>query len=71
MFIVNKMLITNNVSGIRDSNKLIKKFVKPKIEKLLKSKKLSKSQNLAKSRKILLKSGNLSNFSTIKTRPSF
>ena len=50
------MLIANKVNSIENSDKLIKKFIKPKIGKLfklknLKGKKLLKSRNLAKSRK--------------------
>ena len=60
VLIVNKILVTNNIGGIKSSNKLIKKFIKPKTAKLsklrnLKGKKLFKSQNLANSREKLSK----------------
>ena len=71
MFDTNKILTTNKISGIKNSNKSIEKFVKPKSKKLFKLKKLLKFQNLAKSKKKLSKSENLSNFDTKEIRSSF
>ena len=76
MLTANKVFIANKVDGIKNSNKLIEKFVKLKIRKLfkskkLKSKKLSKSQNLAKLEKKLSKNRNLPNFGIKKARSSF
>ena len=83
VFIANKMLIANEVSGIKGGNESIKKCKKlSKIRKLLESLKLSKSGNLkgkksskfrksAKSRKKLSTSKNLSNFDTKKNKLSF
>ena len=65
MFIINKIFIINEIGNIKDNNKLMKKFIKPKTRKLF------KSQNLAKSRKKLSKNRNLPNFNAIKTRLSF
>ena len=58
VLIVIKILIINNIGSIKGSNKLIKKFIEPKTEKLsksrnLKDKKLFKSQNSAKLRQKL------------------
>ena len=47
MFIAKKIFITNELDGIQNSDKLIKKFVKPKIGKLFKFQK-SKSKRLVK-----------------------
>ena len=58
--------MTNEVSDIKDDNKLIEKY-----KKLLKTRKLFKSQKLAKLEKKLLKSRNLPNFNTKKNKPSF
>ena len=66
------MFVTNKVSGIKDGNKLIKKYGKLlKTRKLsksrnLKSKKLFKSEKLAKSEKKLLKNRNSSKLDTKK-----
>ena len=46
------MLIINETGNIKNSNKLIEKFIKPKTRKLSKSKKL-KSKKLAKFKKLL------------------
>ena len=77
IFITNKLLVTNKVGGIKgdSNNKLIEKFIKPKIKKLSKSQKLSKSRKskskkLAKSKK-LSKSRNLFKFATKKARLNF
>ena len=40
VFIANKIFIINKVDSFKDYNKLIKKFVKSKIEKLSKSRNL-------------------------------
>ena len=69
----------NKINRFSDSGndiKYTKKLKKPKNQKLcklgkLKSEKLFKFQNLAKLKKKLLKSGNLLNFNTKKTDPSF
>ena len=37
MFVINKVLTINENSSIEDNDKLIKKFIKPKIRKLFKS----------------------------------
>ena len=78
VLVPNKVLVADEVDGIEDDNKLIKKC-----EKLSKTRKLSKSQKLSKTRKSfksqksaklekkLLKSGNLSNFNTKKNEPNF
>ena len=51
LFVINKVLIANEIRDNKNSNKSIEKFVKLKIKKLSKSKKLFKAQNLAKSNK--------------------
>ena len=57
IFATNKILITykiftvNEINNIKNSDKLIKKFIKPKIRKLFKSGKL-KSKKLAKFKKL-------------------
>ena len=33
-FIANKIFVVNKISSIKDDNKLIEKFIKPKIRKL-------------------------------------
>ena len=60
VLIPNKILIANEVDGIEDSNKLIKKYGK-----------LLKTGKLAKSWKKLSKSGNLFKFDVKKNEPSF
>ena len=42
VFVTNKLLVANKFGDIKDSDELIKKFVKPKTKKLFKSQKLSK-----------------------------
>ena len=59
------MFIANKVNGIKNDDKLIKKFIKPKIRKLF------KSQKLAKLEKKLLKNKNLPNFKVKKNKSSF
>ena len=66
VFVANKMLATDKVGGIEDSNKLIEKC-----EKLSKIGKLSKFRKLAKPRKKLSKSENSPNFDAKKNKPSF
>ena len=56
IFFANKILIINEIDDIKSSDKLIEKFIKPKIKKLF------KSQKLAKLRKKLLKNKDLPNF---------
>ena len=59
------MFITNKIGGIKDNNKSIEKFIKPKIRKLF------KSQKLIKLKKKLLKNKNLSNFKIKENISSF
>ena len=66
VFIINKILTTNKVDGIKGNDELIKKC-----GELLKIRKLSKSQKLAKLKNDLSKSRNLSNFNTKKNRSNF
>ena len=67
MFVNKKIFITNKVNGIKDSNKLIEKYIKPKIGKQFNLRNL-KNQNffmfrkLAKLKKQLSNNGNLPKF---------
>ena len=40
ILIANKVLATNKIINIKDDNKLMKKFIKPKMQKLSKSRKM-------------------------------
>lgn len=51
-----KVLATNKIIGIKDDNKLKKKFIKPKMQKLSKSKTMLRSKNYQKMRTDLKKS---------------